>query len=84
MALPDENSVYCNNCESYNIERSGEVFCDECVEETKKEEYKRGLEDGVVHWQKSIEEDINSVLSMVEGGESRDKIANYIKEYLLS
>ncbi len=55
----------------------------ECIQKLAKSEYKQGQEEASIYWQQSIKKDINSVLNMIEGGESRDKIANYIIEYLL-
>ena len=38
MAMPDESSVFCDNCSGYNIQCSsilevgGELFCESCIE----------------------------------------------------
>ena len=37
MSIPDKNSVYCDRCDCYNIDRAGKVYCECCIKEMKEE-----------------------------------------------
>ena len=45
--------------------------------------YIQGFEEGRRYERKEIQQDIQSVLNMLEGSVDKQKIINYIKEYLL-